>query len=280
MMSTANRRWLRPGFLMAAGILAVTAVVVNVATSALQLHFKKLPVPLVHDLSTVPARLGPWVQVSIDEPLDRETQDLLGTDLYFFRDYVDSRLVDQAQLAAFEGKSGNERHAMAAALQRNRPEAVINCAVTYYTGMVDTVAHIPERCYVANGYVPHDPAILSWNLGPTFDGNDGSHDLQVESIAFDDRANADGVTRVAYCFFADGRWECDSLKVREDLQNLRTTHSFYSKVELRTTIPDAAVSNGVMTDFLRAALPSVRKCYPDWNSVEGRGVPAKGPGRP
>ena len=38
------------------------------------------------------------------------------------------------------------------ALQAEHPETVINIGIFYYTGLVDTVAHIPERCYIADGF--------------------------------------------------------------------------------------------------------------------------------
>ncbi len=274
----APARRSQPGFLLAAGILAFSAVGLNVAVSALQLHFKKQPVYPVADLSTVPARLGPWVQVSKDEPLDHAIQETLGTDLYVFRDYVDSRKVTPEELAAFDGKDSRERKDLVGRLQMARPDAVINCAVTYYTGMVDTVAHIPERCYVADGYQPSSHQTRTWDEGPAFAGNPGpggepSHDLDVEYINFEDQTGAARVTkRVAYCFFADGRWESDPIGVRERLQDLRSKHGFYSKIELMTIIPDADTCERVMRDFLAYALPPVQKCYPDWNSVEGHAV--------
>ena len=278
-MTTASRksRWLQPGFLLAVGILATSAVGLNVAVSALQLHFKKQPVYPVRPLAEIPTRLGPWVQVSTDEPLDRELQDTLGTDRYVFREYVDTRRVTPAELAQFDGKDSLQRKGLALQLQQERPEAVLDCAVTYYTGMVDTVAHIPERCYVADGYQPTSHDVLTWGLGPTFAGNDGSHDLNVESISFEDQTEAGRITkRVAYCFFVDGQWECDSIGVRERLQDLRATHGFYSKVELMTVIPDAKRCAEVMADFLSSALPEVAKCYPDWNRVEaGTATPAR-----
>ena len=271
--TTRRGRWLQPGFLLAAGILAFSAVGLNVAVSALQLHFKKAPVPPARELASIPAHMGSWVQVSQDEPLDHAVQEMLGTDLYVFRDYVDSTKVSPDELAAFDGKDSQQRKQMLGALQAHAPEAVVNCAVTYYTGMVDTVAHIPERCYVADGYLPSSHETLTWPLGPDFAGNDGGHSVDVEYINFEDQTAAGRVkTRVAYCFFADGVWESDSIAVRERLQDLRATHGFYSKVELRTTIPDHDVSAAVMRNFLTAALPQVQKCYPDWNSVEGRGV--------
>ena len=273
-MNTYRRRsrWLQPGFLLAVGILAASAVGLNVAVSALQLHFKKLPVYPVRELATIPKQLGPWVQVSTDEPLDHDVQETLGTNLYVFRYYVDTRKVSPAQLAAFDGKDSQERQNLADQLQQQQPEAVIKCDVTYYTGMVDTVAHIPERCYVASGFQPDSHEVLSWNLGPAFAGNDGSHRLDVAYINFVDATEAARLThRVAYAFFCDGRWECDSIGVRERLQDLRATHGFYSKIELMTLVPDHDRCAAVMADFLAAALPQVSKCYPDWNRVEGGG---------
>jgi hypothetical protein len=278
--STARRSpWLRPAFLLAVGILSVSAVGLNVAVSALQLHFKKAPVYPARDLATIPKQLGPWVQVSIDEPLDHELQDTLGTDRYVFRDYVDTRRATAEELARFDGKDSAERKSIALELQRAKPDAVIDCAVTYYTGMVDTVAHIPERCYVADGYQPDTHESLSWDLGPAFAGNGGSHQLDVSFINFVDTTEAARVTkRVAYTFFVDGQWEPDSIGVRERLQDLRATHGFYSKIELMTVIPDHDRCAAVMTDFLSAAVPQVAACYPDWAAVE-RGTRAVPTGR-
>ncbi len=264
---TVRRR--QPGFLVAAVILGVSAVGLNVAVSRLQLHFKKVPVEPARDLSTIPARLGPWVQVSKDEPLASDVQEMLGTKQYVFRDYVDTRLVTPAELAEFDGKDSDERRELARRVQLGRPEAVINCAVTYYTGMVDTVAHIPERCYVANGYLPGGHQTLTWDLGPGFAGNGGGHSLDVESISFTDPTEVGQGVRVAYCFFCDGQWESDSIGVRERLQDLRSTHGFYSKVELKMDVADAGRCAERMRDFLASAVPPIAACYPDWAAVEG-----------
>ena len=47
------------------------------------------------------------------------------------------------------------------------PDALVNFAVTYYTGLVDTVAHIPDRCYVADGFEPTSYTKENW---PCFAG--------------------------------------------------------------------------------------------------------------
>ena len=168
---------------------------------------------------------------------------------------------------------------MADRLQQARPDAVLKCDVTYYTGSADTVAHIPERCYVADGYLASSHDTLTWPLGPDFAGNNGDHKLDVEMIHFEDQTGAARATKrtVAYFFIADGHWESDSIGVRERLQDLRATHGFYSKVELMTDDLDRDACSAVMTDFLTYAQPQVSKCYPDWNRVEHGDVKAVRP---
>ena len=55
---------------------------------------------MAHELGTIPNRIGTWVQVSQDQPLDGEMQDVLGTSKYIFRDYVNEQVVTGAQETA------------------------------------------------------------------------------------------------------------------------------------------------------------------------------------
>jgi hypothetical protein len=275
-MSTDRKnKWLQPGFLTVVVLLGISAVGLNSAVGLMKLHFLKVAVPLKKDLATVPSTLGDWVQVSTDEPLDKETQDILATDKYIFRDYVNTKVIPASELRQFDGKTSLERKQLVAALQAHYPDAVISFAVTYYTGKVDTVAHIPERCYVADGYQPTDSTqTVGWDLGPNRLGKTPgeSQKIDVRYLNFQDQTNAARQTkRVAYFFFVNGRYESDSLRVRQALENLRATHAFYSKVELMAIIPDEARCAAVMSSFLRSALPEVEKCLPDWNSIENGG---------
>ena len=233
-MSTDQRnRWLRPGFLIVVVLLGISAVGLNSAVALMKLHFLKVAVPLKQELTTVPDTLGDWVQVSTDEPLDKETQDILATDKYIFRDYVNAKQVPAAALRQFDGQTSLERKRLAAGLQQQYPQAVLSFAVTYYTGKVDTVAHIPERCYVADGYQPTDSTeTVSWDMGPGRLGKlpGDPQKIDVRYLSFQDQTNAGRQTkRVAYFFFVNGHYESDSLRVRQALENLRATHAFYSK---------------------------------------------------
>lgn len=269
-MSKQQKKWSQPGFLIPVIILGVAAVGLNSAVSALQLHFKKLPVPLKKDLTTIPLQLGDWLQVSKDEPLDKEVQDALATDHFIFRDYVNTKLLSKADLDRFTTLGPLERKVLVNQIQTQQPEAVINMGVTYYTGLVDTVAHIPDRCYIADGFEPSEYETPIWNVGPDRLGKAPGEGMPVRYINFEDQTAAGRVTRrVAYFFFANGHYESDPLGVRKALQNLRYKHGFYAKVELMALITNHDQCEKVMQNFLTAALPEIEKCLPDWNQVEG-----------
>jgi hypothetical protein len=291
MSDAIKRKWLSPGFLTAAGILLFCALGLNAAVEMLHLKFVKEPVSLKQELTTLPEQMGDWMQVSKDEPLDHELQETLGTDKYAFRDYINTKTLQWEDLAyvgiargdgdatpasvlkdAFAGKGSLERKQLVSLIQIHNPEAVMNLAVTYYTGKVDTVAHIPERCMVADGYQPTDTTDTPrWDMGPDRLGSTAGGDgkIGVRFINFEDQTSAKRVTRrVAYFFFCNGQYLSDPVAVRTTLADLRARHGFYSKVELMTIIPDHDRCAAVMSGFLQSVMPEVEKCFPDWNAVE------------
>ena len=86
----------QPTFLIAAGVLFVAALTLNGAVGMMKLHFRKEPVALRHQLDEIPAATWTMAQISKDEPLDKEMQDVLGTEKYIFRNYVDTRQISDA----------------------------------------------------------------------------------------------------------------------------------------------------------------------------------------
>lgn len=273
-----------PAFLGTFALLGIAAVGLNAATEAMALHFRKLAVPLsVPRLDDgkqgIPARIGNWVQVSVDEPLDHTTQEILGTKEFVFRDYVDSRIVPQSEIDQFADKPTKDRQGMVAVIQAKHPEAVIRLAITYYTGLVDTVPHIPEKCYVADGYeYGSAPDTRSQSLGVYADGS--PRNLSYRFLHFEDATGQGRVDRdVAYLFHVNGRYESSNIGVRQELQDLRQRYGYFAKVELMTTAqnrPDAsaqakvesqAKSQTAFNDFLTVLLPELERCLPDWKKV-------------
>lgn len=104
------------------GVIAIPVVI-----SQLEIYLRKEAVPLAADLSTVPVPLGPWTRARDgdgdpvkDGIFGAEMLESLGTDKYLDRRYEsDGRIV------------------------------VVH--VAYYTGMIDDVPHVPERCWDAAG---------------------------------------------------------------------------------------------------------------------------------
>jgi len=260
----------QPAFLIAAGVLFISAISLNAATEYLQLYFKKMPVEMSADFNTIPSHLGHWVQVSKDEKLPEDMEHVLAATHYLYRDYVDDRLVSPQIIQSFEGKSFTERKQMVLKLQQMCPQAVLNVGLTYYTGMVDTVAHIPDRCYIADGFEPTNYSVSTWTAFDGRPGRDTSNPPQdVRYINFEDQVASRQSTprNVAYFFHANGQYTSDPIGVRVKLQDLTQRYAYYSKIELMTQMADAKLSAQIMNDFLTPALPEIERCLPDWKKV-------------
>jgi hypothetical protein len=269
LMAALRRTFAQPAFVVVVLVLFAAAAGLNAATEYLQLHFRKLPVPPARALTEVPQRLGShWLQVSIDAPLTAEFLDALATDKYIFRDYVDTNQVSERELAEFKGKTPAECRTLAFALQLRRPSAVINFALTYYTGLADTVAHIPERCYIADGYEPTKWDVASWSALKGKPGDD-----RVRFIVFEDplAAGMSVKRNVAYFFNCNREYTNDSIEVRKKMANLLEKYGYYMKVELQTWNLPADESTRVMNEFLGHALPEAEKCLPDWEKLRSSG---------
>ena len=252
-------------FVVAVLVLGLAAVVLNAAVM-FGVSFKKKPVSLSLPLQEIPKQLGVWRQVGVDQPLPSDIEHTLGTEKYVFRVYADTRVIRPEWLEDAEGDDAMKRQAaeqLIGVARAKAPEAFINMAVTYYTGLVDTVAHIPDRCYVADGYEPtRSPEVVDWKAG--------GRDVRVRYINFEDQT-ARGLEpkNVAYFFHVNGQFEHDPITgVRLRLQDLREKHGYYAKIEMMNLVKDQAAARAAMADFLSAGLPSIERCMPDWQKVK------------
>jgi len=296
----------QPRFLIAAVVLLVSAVGLNAATQFLQLHFRKqrveLRVPSLGDPAQGVAAVldgdkvaaGRWIQLTKDEVLSSDVEYMLGTKEHISRDYVDGRaLARLGDVTAFVGKppadrvkiaadmrnqSAEERARFIDEVRRAAPEAVVKLHVAYYTGLVDTVAHIPDRCYVADGYEPTStPASVHGPFGTRADGS--PRDADFRFIHFEDQTGQGRIPRsVGYLFHVNGEYQSNPLVVRSRLQQLTQKYGYYAKVELMITGAGKDVRNkdvpakaqAAMKDFMTVALPEIERVLPDWNQVVSR----------
>jgi hypothetical protein len=283
-------------FLTAAVVLALAAVGLNAATEALQVYFKKQPVALrqrLDDEKGVPTQLGNWVTVDEHNALDPEVQHSLGTKDFVFRVYVDTAALPPDVLAALQptlnnADEANKRRAIVAKIQEVSPQAVMSLNVTYYTGMVDTVTHIPERCMVADGFEPKNPQTVTMAAGAFPDGS--PRQIAAQFSTFEDQTGRGRMNRnVAYFFHCNGGYEPNPVAVRVKLQNLFERHGYYAKVELMADEPSRATGatganedarraasaqkvQAAMANLLGEALPQIERCLPDWAEVKSNGA--------
>ena len=278
---TLFRRLLaQPDFLVAVVVLGIAAAGLGAATEFLQLHFKKEAVSLTKKLNEgIPPLVGEWVQVTNDEGLKSEVEEVLGTDQYINRTYVDRRQIEPSLVEKLKDMGGGEREQALSEIIKKTPEAVMHLHVAYYTGKADTVAHIPDRCYVADGFEVSNYETEQRQFGLYPSGKERA--ASYHYINFEDQTGEGRMTRnVAYLFHVNGHYESDALGVRRSLQNLIEKYGYYAKVELMTQSPSQAEmqtpmreraakdrSLAAMDDFFAAVLPGVEKCLPDWDAL-------------
>lgn len=259
------------GFLIAMTIVAFAAIGLRATTKAVGLHFKKERVELRKPLDVLPKMMGSWLQVSKDQALPEEQEHALGTKDYLTRGYIDTRAISGFDLKRWEAMDEQTRANAVRALMAKSPQSYVSLHMAYYTGLVDTVAHVPERCYVAGGYDPVNPQVLT--LEP-FAGVPGRNPkLKVRYTEFVDRSKAQPtIQNVAYFFHVNGSYQFDSIGgVRLKLQDIREKYAYYCKIEMLTQVGEnPELARQTMSSLMTAALPEIEKCLPDWEKVTGK----------
>jgi hypothetical protein len=283
----------RPAFLAVLVVLFVGAVGINAATSAMRLHFRKeaLPLRAKEGLTALPLQLGDWVCVPEPHTLNADVAHDLGTDQYVFRTYVDTAarapgatattVATKSDVLAMGQMSERDRWEALHQIRLKNPNAVLTLAITYYTGKVDTVPHVPDRCYVADGFQPRTYDVKRWDLGEYAPGV--PRRVPVRFIDFEDQTAREQQNRcVTYFFHANGEYNDSPLEVRQKLQSLLERYGYFAKIEVMALLPprntaaaserearheqDREAAAATVRRFLTAALPAVEGLLPDWNA--------------
>ncbi|MBM4115970.1 MAG: exosortase-associated EpsI family protein, partial [Phycisphaerae bacterium] len=126
--------------------LAGSTLGFRAAIEQLNVYLRKEAVPLRESLDSIPVVLGAWQRTGEDVRYGADIETELGTKQYLLRTYERS------------GDQGRER---------------VQLHIAYYTGLIDTVPHVPERCWGAAGMImteqPHDVALnvdtATWQCG-------------------------------------------------------------------------------------------------------------------
>lgn len=269
--------------LVAAGVLAASALALGAITAALNIRLTKLPIYAPDDLQfhSLPSRLPPehphWKQATPDEVMSSEAVDELGTGNYITRWYV---------------RVGKDS---------DGPPLVVQLHCAYYTGMIDTVPHVPERCMVGGGMsfggktvmvdVPLDMSRYSadpdvqdeggatlWTARSGITYNrvrlpGGIEHLMLRVTPF---TNQDGSQKLhaGYFFIANGRVYASADDVRLKAFELDEDYAYYAKIQfmsLGVASPEELAL--VASDMLAELFPEIMRRLPDWTEVRAGRYP-------
>ncbi len=285
-------------FLVGLGVLAAAALGFNFAIARYNIYLKKLPIfpePVGGEerlLRGLPTETEHWRREGKDRLESAEEEEVLGTTNYVSRTYV--------QKDPPPGKA---------------PQ-VIQFHAAYYTGMIDTVPHVPERCLTGGGWslvggpwtlpVPLDPA----NLRPAEDAVPGI-DAQLMTVRLSNRwSTAGGGRRVhlpmdvtaekplklriseyslpgsknkmyaGYFFVANGGWTPWAEGVRLLAFDLRNDYAYYLKVQVASaSVESPEELTRVASSLLDDLMGEIMTCVPDWTRVQRGEWPPDNPKR-
>ena len=257
--------------------LAIGGLGLRAAMQSFEVYLRKEPIALRADFGSLPTTLGRWQKFGEDQQLDSAMVESLGTDKYLTRNY---------------------------ALDGEPSKGVLSLHLAYYTGMIDTVPHIPERCWGAGGMVQLGEAVtMPLSLPSTADASADAPRNATTGLPYPRATVVDPVTRLeevvalpvgepamtvstfqearssrieqlgGYMFIANGRVTPSTLGVRALAFNLADRVAYYCKVQLSARYPvgdtpSAVAFKAQAEDFLTQLLPHLMRRLPDWPSVE------------
>lgn len=273
---------------VALGVLSASAVALGVVLRAFNIQLRKLPIEAPDGLkfhtlpSKVPADAPRWEQQGSDEIMSAEGLETLGTTNYVSRWY---RRVDSDADAA--------------------PKMLqLHCA--YYTGMIDTVPHVPERCIVGGGMEiagptvvvpvpldlsrlvpdpdhPADDAREPLLMGRSAESHTrirlprGVERLEMLITPFRDR-RAERTVYAGYFFIANGGVVGSANDVRLLAFRLEDDYAYYAKVQFLTaTAENPEELASMAADILDDLFPDIMRRLPDWTEVEAGRYPEDNP---
>lgn len=288
-----------PAFFVALAILVISAAGFGTLIEAYGIHLKKEAIypPGGRLVSSLPAETESWVQVGADEQMNAEVLDELGTKNTVSRVYV------QKPEAMAEGQD---------------EPFVIYLHAAYYTGMIDTVPHVPERCFVGGGMqksskseimpLPIDmgewvvddsvPESLSGPTGEVYtaptswrfsdrkglrvrmpQGVGPGHPLRMMTSEFRGQAD-DSALFAGYFFVANGGTVASAEGVRTLAFDLTSDYAYYLKVQSTIRNIDSKDQHASLSaSLIGELLPEIMRCVPDWVDVERGDYPEDNPRR-
>ncbi len=276
--STINRRgYAGVGVALVLAVLGVmlagSAYAFKVTMEAQGVRLQKKPIYPAdrRTLGSLPLETKSWKRIGTDRIESKEIEEVLGTTNYISRNYIEK----------------DPPH--------GQSPQVLNFHAAYYTGMIDTVPHVPEVCFVGAGMqmskssetirLPLDterwtrdidvPAELEgeWYRTRTSDGARRvrlplrPHKIEMRVSQF--QRPGGNVQRAGYFFVANGDWVAHAHGVRLLSFRLQEEYAYYMKVQFSST---SFESNEAFAEGSAALLDELfgdlMLCVPDWVDVK------------
>jgi hypothetical protein len=267
------------------GLIAMTLTVgiaaagVHTLVPMMGLHLKKMPIEPASGLAltSLPEETANWIKVR-DRREPAEVEEQLGTSNYITRLYAQRNPADPA-----------------------RPKS-IELHAAYYTGMIDTVPHVPERCFVGGGLqlgnsprnIPLDLDDSRWvldpdvpdELGPIYRVRtpDGQrvrlprqpHEMKLRVSEYP--VSDDATLYAGYCFIANGGHTESANGVRLLAFKLEDDYAYFLKIQFNSSsVKSADELAELSSQLLGELLGDIMLCVPDWIEVQTGRYP---PGNP
>jgi len=273
------------------GIMLLSASGITAYINIKDVHLQKTPIypPENRQTSALPPETLSWRQLGSDQIMGAEIVETLGTMNYVSRHYVRTRDAD--------------------------PEnpVILDLHAAYYTGMIDTVPHVPERCFVGGGLqqsessrvVPLPMDTSNWRIDTdvpdSFAGSQGaiysvrlSNDPKLTDAPgrrvrlprdigpdspFEFRASefinpGKGKVYAGYFFIANGGTKANANDVRRLAFNLEDDYAYYLKIQVSGNDFES------FDDFARYSgellgemVGEIMRCAPDWVEVQRGNYP-------
>ncbi len=279
-------RWGKLGrapFVTAAGCLIVGTIGINAALASMGAHLRKTPIYAENNrrVQAIPTETASFIRVGNDQVMSEDMVTELGTSNYLSRTYV----------------------------LKNTPEGQkpvrLELHLAYYTGMIDTVPHVQERCMTGGGWdwvgtsavIPlklddarwtrerdaQGQAIDRWRASVDIDYSDAEvqrvrlpRDPQNISMMVSEFASGNARMIGGYFFIANGGHVASAEGVRALAFDLRSTYAYYLKVQVMS--PDVKSKDDLVarsSQLIGELLPEIMRCVPDWAEVEAGRYPVK-----
>lgn len=274
-------------------LIGAGALSAYLSVNGVRLH--KIPIYPENNrqVSSIPSVTDGWEKVGADQVMGAEVVETLGTENYLSRNYFRTRDADP------------------------KMPIVLSFHAAYYTGMIDTVPHVPERCFVGGGLqqggfsrsmdLPMDTS--SWRIDPSVPTEFAGQSGEIYTVRLSNdpsRSDAPG-SRVrlprgvspesaikmrvsefidpnggklyaGYFFIANGGTKANANDVRQLAFNLNDDYAYFLKVQVTASHLESFDEFVVYAgELIGELLGETMRCVPDWVDVQMGIYPPENP---